>query len=518
MSTQAGPTSSQVAYGPLFTDLYQITMAQLYFRMGLHETEAQFDHFFRRYPDYGNHQAGYCINAGLEWLVNWMSENQFGTEEINYLRSLESSSGARLFDDDFLRWLREYGNFQSLSLKAIPEGRVVHPHEPLSIVEGPLAIAQLLETSLLNRMNYQTLVATKASRMAESARGRPILEFGLRRAHERGANAGSRAALVGGADFTSNVAVSKMVGLDPKGTHAHSMVQFFIAMGMGEIDAFRAYAETYPDDCLLLVDTVNTLESGIPNAIAVFEELRQKGHRPVGVRLDSGDLAYLSIQSALQLNQAGFEEVSIVLSGDLDELVIWQIITQISEEAPRYGLDATALVNRLVYGAGTRLITSWGEPALGGVYKLVAVKSDEGWKSAIKISDSPAKMPNPGQKRVTRLYDSRGYATADSISLQEEEVNVSENFELRHPLSHSKKRLISAGEISQGEDLLIDILKDGKLVYDLPDLATIREQRKQDLGRLDSGIRRLVNPHIYHVSLSQKLWELKNELIRETAI
>ncbi len=518
MSTNIGPMSKpDVAHGPLFTDLYQITMAQLYFRMGLHETTAQFDHFFRRYPDYGNHQAGYCINAGLEWLAKWMLENQFGDEEIDYLRSLESSSGKNLFDDAFLAWLRENGNFRSLSLRAIPEGRVVHPHEPLSTVEGPLAIAQLLETSLLNRMNYQTLIATKASRMAESARGRPILEFGLRRAHERGANAGSRAALIGGADFTSNVAVSKMLGVDPKGTHAHSMVQFFMAMGMGEIDAFRAYAETYPDDCLLLVDTVNTLQSGIPNAIKIFEELRQKGHRPVGVRLDSGDLAYLSIQSALQLNKAGFDDVSIVLSGDLDELVIWQIITQISEEAPRYALDADALINRLVYGAGTRLITSWGEPALGGVYKIVAVNTSKGWKSAIKISDSPAKMPNPGQKRVTRLYDTRGYATADSLSLQEEEVNLSKDFELRHPLSYSKKRMISAHDISKGEDLLVDVFKAGELVYDLPDLASIRSQRTQDLERLDPGIRRLVNPHIYHVSLTQELWSLKNELIRKTA-
>lgn len=508
-------TVSNLTYGSLFTDLYQLTMAQLYFRMGVHETPAQFDHFFRRYPDYGTHQAGYCINAGLEWLIQWILNTRFGADEIAYLSTLTSATGARLFADDFLRWLQENGDFRIVNLQAIPEGRVVHPHEPLTIAKGPLAIAQLLETSLLNHMNYQTLVATKAARMAEAARGRPILEFGLRRAHERGANAGARAALLGGADFTSNVSVSRILDLAPKGTHAHSMVQFFMAMGMTELDAFRAYADVYPDDCLLLVDTVDTLDSGVPNAIVVFEELVRKGHKPVGIRLDSGDLAYLSIQAALLLNEAGFNDSSIVLSGDLDELVIWQIITQISAESPQYGLDADQLINRLVYGVGTRLITSWGEPALGGVYKLVAVKNGKEWKSAMKISDTPAKMPNPGQKHVTRLYDSRGLATADTLSLEDEMLNLDAGFVIRHPTSYSKKRSIMPNEVREKETLLIEIMREGELVYDLPDLATIRSQRKLDLDRLDTGIRRLVNPHIYHVSLTENLWDLKNELIRQ---
>ncbi|MCB0265088.1 MAG: nicotinate phosphoribosyltransferase, partial [Calditrichaeota bacterium] len=354
----------QTAEGILFTDQYQLTMAQVYFRMGLHEKEAQFDHFFRKYPNYGSHQAGYCINAGLEWLLDWIDESHFRDIDIEYLRGQKNRTGKRVFEDDFLNWLRTDFTFQRLHIRAIPEGRVVHSHVPLTVVRGPLAIAQILETALLNQLNFQTLIATKAARIREIGHGQLMMEFGLRRAHERGANAGARAALIGGADFTSNVGISHVLGLQPKGTHAHSMIQAFIALGQTELDAFRAYAEIYPDDCLLLVDTINTLESGIPNAIKVFEELRKNGHQPVGVRLDSGDLAYLAIQVAKMLNDANFPDVAIVLSNNLDELVIWQIVTQIKEEAPRYGVDARNLLKRLVYGVGTRLITSEGSPSL----------------------------------------------------------------------------------------------------------------------------------------------------------
>ena len=378
-----------MAEGILFTDMYQLTMAQLYYRMGFHEIPVQFDHYFRSYPDYGNHKAGYCVNAGLEWLLNWMEEAKFRQQDLDFLRGQKSRTGTAIFADDFLDWLGEQGNFSSLSMLAIPEGRVVHPNTPLTVVQGPLAMAQILETSLLNHLNYQTLIATKAARIREIGQGQVMLEFGLRRAHEKGGNAGTRAALIGGADFSSNVGISAVLGYPPKGTHAHSMVQLFISLGMSELDAFRAYADIYPDDCMLLVDTVDTLESGIPNAIRVFEELRKKGHQPVGVRLDSGDLAYLSIQAAHMLDQAGFDQASIVLSNNLDELIIWQIITQIRQEAPRYGVDPEKLIHRLVYGVGTRLITSWGEPALGGVYKLVAVYHQDTWLPAIKISESP---------------------------------------------------------------------------------------------------------------------------------
>jgi nicotinate phosphoribosyltransferase len=499
--------------GILFTDQYQLTMAQLYFRAGLHEHTVQFDHFYRRNPDYGSHQAGYCVNAGLEWLLTWMRDSYFRPEDIGYLKSQRDSAGKRVFADDFLDWLSANGHFNGITLHAIPEGRVVHPNTPLTVVEGPLVMAQILETPLLAHLNYQTLVATKAARMYESGRGRPILEFGLRRAHGRGANAGARGALIGGASFTSNVAVSRALNLPPKGTHAHSMVQLFMALGLGELAAFEAYADLYPDDCLLLVDTVDTLQSGVPHAIKVFEGLKRKGHKPVGIRLDSGDLAYLSIQAAQLLDTAGFAETSIVLSGDLDELVIWQIITQISEEAPRYGVDADHLINRLVYGVGTRLITSWGEPALGGVYKLTAVRENGHWNSAIKISESPAKTPNPGRKKLWRLYDERGNATADLQTLEDEDPQQAERLVLRHPADHTKYRTLHRSAISRFEPLLVQVLNEGRQVYELPALDSIRQGRIADVEALDPGIRRLVNPHIYHVSLSQKLWDLKQELI-----
>lgn len=510
------PTSRRAQMeGILFTDQYQLTMSQLFFRMGLHEREVLFDHYYRRNPDYDSHQAGYCVNAGMEWLLEWMHEARFGTEEIDYLRSQRTANGNRLFEDDFLAWLKANGDFSGISLHAIPEGRVVHPNEPLTIVQGPLAMAQILETPLLAHLNYPTLIATKASRISESGRGRPILEFGLRRAHERGANAGARAALIGGAQFTSNVGVSRVLGLAPKGTHAHSMVQLFMTLGLGELGAFRAYADLYPDDCMLLVDTVDTLASGVPHAILVFEELRRKGHEPVGIRLDSGDLAYLSIQAAKMLNDAGFEHCSIVLSGDLDELVIWQILTQITAEAPRYGVDADHLIHRLVYGIGTRLITSWGEPALGGVYKLVAVRENNSWDSAIKISDTPAKVPNPGVKRAWRLYDRRGKATADLLCGSDEDPLQGDTLYLRHPSDHTKFRTIARHDLSAIEPLHVEILREGKVLAETPPLEELRQKRIEDVERLDPGIRRLVNPHIYHVSLTQPLWDLKQRLIAE---
>lgn len=504
------------AEGILFTDQYQLTMAQLYYRMGLHDRLAQFDHFFRRYPDYGSHQAGYCINAGLGWLLDWMREARFRDEDIAYLRGQTARTGSRIFGDDFLAWLQSNGTFEGITMRAIPEGRVVHPNVPLTVVQGPLAMAQILETSLLNHLNYQTLIATKAARIHESGRARPLLEFGLRRAQAKGANAGVRAALIGGADFSSNVGISHVLGYPPKGTHAHSMVQAFMALGEDEIGAFRAYAEVYPDDCLLLVDTINTLESGVPNAIKVFEELRRKGHEPVGIRLDSGDLAYLSIQSAKLLNDAGFSDTTIVLSNQLDELVIWQIITQIEQEASRYGVDADHLINRLVYGVGTRLITSKGAPALDGVYKLVAVQDDGEWVPAIKVSETPAKTINPGHKHVWRLYDQRQNqkSTADLLSLDDDDPQTMEEILLHHPTEHTKYRTLTQAEVSQIEPLLVDVLRDGALVCDPPSIKGARERREADMARLDPGVKRLVNPHRYHVSLTRRLWDLKQELIQ----
>lgn len=509
------PSDQATAEGILFTDQYQLTMAQLYYRAGIHERPAQFDHFFRSYPDYGRHQAGYCISAGLGTLLDWMSRAHFRDEDIQYLRAHTTRAGAPLFSEDFLGWLRTNGGFDGLTLRAIPEGRVVHPYAPLTVVQGPLISAQLLETSLLNHLNFQTLIATKAARIRESGQGRTVLEFGVRRAQDKGANAGTRAALIGGADFSSNTGISSVLGFPPKGTHAHSMVQAFIAMGGTELDAFRAYADVYPDDCLLLVDTINTLESGVPNAIKVFEELKRKGHRPNGVRLDSGDLAYLSIQTAKMLNDAGFGDVSIVLSSQLDELVIWQITAQIRDEAPRYGVDAEGVIKRLVYGVGTNLITSQGDPALDGVYKLVSIKHNGGWVPAIKISETPVKTLNPGNKSVWRLYDKRGLATADVMCLLDEDLRQLEWITLRHPSDHTKFRTLRATEISSMEPLLVDVLCEGKLVYELPAFETMRAARQRDIDQLDAGVRRLINPHTYHVSLSQKLWDLKQTLIQD---
>jgi nicotinate phosphoribosyltransferase len=378
-----------------------------------------------------------------------------------------------------------------------------------------MAMAQILETSLLNHLNYQTLIATKAARIHESGRGQLMLEFGLRRAQEKGGNAGTRAALIGGADFSSNVGTSARLGIPPKGTHAHSMVQLFMALGGSELDAFRAYAEVYPDNCLLLVDTVDTLGSGVPNAIQVFEELRRKGYEPVGIRLDSGDLAYLSLQAAKQLDQAGFPDTTIVLSNNLDELIIWQILTQIQEEAPRYGMDPQRLIRRLVYGVGTRLIVSEGDPALDGVYKLVAVQDNGKWLPAIKVSDSPTKTPNPGHKLVWRLYDQRGKATADLMTLDDEKPQDEKRIYLRHPSEPTKFRSLDREDIAEFEPLLVEVWKEGQIQGELPTIEQIRKVRIEDVSRLDPGVRRLMNPHIYHVSLSHRLWDLKQALIAE---
>lgn len=507
------PAEQRLAEGFLFTDMYQLTMSQLYHRMGVHETWAQFDHFFRNYPDYGTHRAGFCINAGLSWLLDWMQQARVTDAEIEVLRAQKGRTGERLFDDAFLSWLREEGGFDRLHIRAIPEGRVVHPHTPLTIVEGPLALAQILETSLLAQLNYQILIATKAARIRETCRAQLFLEFGIRRAHDRGANAGARAALIGGADFSSNVGISHVLGYPPKGTHAHSMVQVFLALGMSELDAFRAFAECYPDECILLVDTIDTLGSGIPNAVTVFEELRRKGHTPVAIRIDSGDLAHLAIQAAKMLDQAGFEDVAIVLSNNLDELVIWQILTQVGLEAPSYGVDPDKLVRRLVYGIGTRLITSAGEGALGGVYKLVAVHDKGEWRPAMKISNSPEKLLNPGNKKVWRVYDSRGSATADLLSLQDEDPQQAPRLKLRHPSEPSLRRSLRREQIAEIEPLQVEAWKDGKPILASDPIEQIRARRDKDLERLDSGVKRLVNPHFYHVSLSDKLWRMKQDLI-----
>lgn len=512
---RAGPVDGvdPLLGGILSTDQYQLTMAQMYWKEGLADLPAQFDYFFRDYPNYGTHQAGYCVTAGLGWLLDWMERARFVKPDLDALRNQTTPQGSRRFDEGFLRWLAENGDFGSIAVEAVPEGRVVHANIPVATITGPLAMAQILETSFLNRLNYPTLIATKASRVKEAARDRPVLEFGMRRGPASGADAGGRAALIGGSDSTSNVALSHAMGLDPKGTHAHSLVQVYLALGMGELEAFRRFAAAYPDECVLLVDTVDVLTSGVPNAIAAFEDLVARGHKPAGIRIDSGDLAYLAIQSAILLDGANFGDVPIILSSDLDELVIWQILYQIETEAPRYGIDASSLIDRLMFGVGTRLITSHGDPALGGVYKLVAVGNGRGgWAPAIKVSEDVEKIPIPGDKAVYRLYDHRGLATADVVALAEEEIPSTGQLELFHP-HRDAHRTLDTSDLSEVEELMQTVFENGKRRDRGEGIDELRRRRVADLARLDPGVRRLVNPHIYHVSLTRGMKALQRDLV-----
>lgn len=503
--------------GILSTDAYQLTMAQVYHRLGLHERPVRFEHFFRRNPDYGTHAAGYAVAAGLGPFVDWVRATATRPVDVEALRGHRSRTGEPLFADDFLAWFAE-ASFASLDLSAVPEGRVVHPNTPITVVEGPLAAAQLLETPLLNRLNFATLVATKAARVVEAARGRPVMEFGLRRAPERGADAASRAAIVGGASSTSNAAVGYELGRTPSGTHAHAMVQLLIALGEGERAAFEAYADVYPDDCLLLVDTVDTLGSGVPNAIRVFERLARSGHRPLGIRLDSGDLAHLAVRSAQMLDDAGFADAAIVLSSQLDEMAMWQIVGQIVDEARAAGIDPDQVVGRLVFGVGSRLATSYGAPSLDGVYKLVAVEDGGTWRPTIKVSDAAAKVLNPGRKRLWRVYDSRGRATADVLSTAEEALEPGEDLVLHHHGRPDVGRTLPAVAWARAEDLHVPVLADGEVVHPggeeaLDDLAAMARRREADVAALDAGVRRLINPHTYHVSITDDLLRLKQDLV-----
>ncbi len=506
------PSERRAAEGFLFTDLYQLTMAQLYLRQGMHRTPAQFDYFFRSAPDYGRHQAGYCVFAGLGDLLDHLEELRVTDDDLARLHAMRTPGGGRLFDDAFLDWLRSGADLDEVTLKAVPEGRVVHPGAPLVVVQGPLAAAQLLETVLLNKLNYPTLVATKAARLKQAAQGGSVVDFGMRRGQGTGVVAGARAALIGGVDASSNTGVSSVLGVEPAGTHAHSMVQAFIAQGGTELDAFRAYAATYPDACVLLIDTVDTLGSGLSNAITVFEELREKGHEPLGVRLDSGDLAHLAVACSRELDRAGFPETQVVLSNQLDELTIWQVITQARMEAEAAGMEADNVAARLAYGVGTSLMVSAGAPALDGVFKLVALHEGGEWRPAVKVSDSPAKVLNPGEKALYRVYDERGKATADLVTLAHERPVAGEALELLHPSAPDVGRTLPAGSVKRIEPLLAVAWENGQRV-ERAGLDELRARRAADEAVLDEGVRRLINPHRYHVSLSPSLWRLKRELV-----
>ena len=389
----------------MMTDLYQLTMMYGYFKHDMAGNQAVFDLFFRKNQD----NSAYAVMAGTQSLIEYINNLHFDSDDIAYLRSLN------LFDEAFLQYLSSM-RFTG-EIYAMPEGTVVFPNEPLVRVKAPIMEAQLVETTLLNLVNHQTLIATKASRVVNAAQGDSVLEFGLRRAQGPDAGIyGARAAIIGGCVATSNVLTGQMFGIDVKGTHAHSWVMSF----PDELSAFRAYASVFPDTCLLLVDTYDTLRSGMPNAIRVFEELREKGYRPVGIRLDSGDLAYLSIKARDMLDKAGFPEAKIFASSDLDEYVIRDLKAQGAR------ID--------IWGVGTRLITSEGYPALGGVYKLAAELVEGKMVPKIKISESPGKTTNPGYKKVLRIYGRQNHmAIADLIALNEETLDSSKPLKLYHP-------------------------------------------------------------------------------------
>ena len=461
----------------LMTDLYQLSMLGGHNRQGKNETVV-FDMFFRQ----TGVQSNYAIAAGLEQLVEYIEGLSFDAESIRYLRDTIGYGG------EFLNYLTKF-KFGG-DIYAVPEGTVVFPDEPIITVVAPLMEAQLIETALLNIINHQTLIATKASRIAFAASPGLAVEFGLRRAHGPDAGLyGSRAAIIGGAIGTSNVLAAKEFGVMAKGTHAHSWVMSYPS----EFEAFEAYAECYPDNCLLLVDTFDTLKSGIPNAIKVFDKLKENGHKPIGIRLDSGDLAYLSKVSREMLDKAGYGDAVIMASGDIDEFVIESLKTQGAR------ID--------IYGVGTKLVTGDGI-SLGGVYKMSALKSGGAWVPKIKLSNSLVKTTNPGRKKLWRIYDASGKAFADLIALDGETLPVP--LVLTHPVERYKNTRISE---YTAKELQVPIFKAGKRVYSCPSLTDIAEYSKKDKATFWGEYFRLANPHIYKVNLSDKLHSLKNKLL-----
>ncbi|QDT96465.1 nicotinate phosphoribosyltransferase [Gimesia aquarii] len=469
----------------LLTDLYQLTMAQGYWKTGRAEQEAVFHMFFRKNP----FQGGFTIAAGLEYVLNYLNQFRFTLDDIDYLSVLEGNDGRPLFAKEFLDYLSKLE--LRCDLDAVPEGTVVFPHEPLVRVKGPILQCQILETALLNIVNYQTLIATKSARICAATGGEPVLEFGLRRAQGiDGALAASRAAYIGGCAATSNVLAGKLFDIPVKGTHAHSWVMSF----NDELSAFEEYATAMPNNCVFLVDTYDTLD-GVRNAIQVGLRLRESGHEMVGIRLDSGDLAYLSIEARQLLDQAGFSNASIVASNDLDE----GIITSLKEQGAKIA----------VWGVGTKLVTAYDQPALGGVYKLGAIQNEEGrWEPKVKLSEQAIKTSTPGILQVRRFRNGEG-AIADMIY---NELNMNSlNTVMVDPLDPTRHRHFEKDLV--GDDLLIPIVRKGDTVHDCEPLTAIRERVQQQLGLFHAGIRRHVKPHQYPVGLEEELHQLKTEWI-----
>ncbi|PTB82075.1 nicotinate phosphoribosyltransferase [Alloalcanivorax venustensis] len=471
----------------LLTDMYQLTMAQGYWKQQRAEQEAVFHLYFRKNPFKG----GYTISAGLADAVDLLQNFKFTQEDTAFLGQLKGSKSQPLFETDFLEYLSQL-KF-TCTVDAIPEGTAVFPNEPLLRIQGPILQCQLLETPLLTILNFQTLIATKAARMVDVAKGDTIIEFGMRRAQgPDGALSGTRAAFVGGIGATSNVLAGQLYNIPLKGTHAHSWVMSF----EDEEKSFGTYASVFPDDSVFLVDTYHTLE-GVKKAIAVGKKLREKGHELKGIRLDSGDLAYLSIEARKLLDEAGFEKVSIVASNDLDEYLIESLKLQGAR------IDT--------WGIGTKLITAYDQPALGGVFKLAALKNEQGqWDYKVKLSEQLIKVSTPGILQVRRFYDN---GTLVGDMLYSEDAGIAHPATMVHPNDPTQHKTFS--DSCTHEDLLVPIFKEGQLVYTSPTLKDLQARTKQQVESLHETYRRLLNPHIYKVGLEQQLHQKKMDVIVE---
>jgi len=469
----------------LLTDLYQLTMAYAFWKSGAHEKEAVFHLFFRRSPFGG----GFTVACGLHRALEFLERFRFDEDDRSYLATLAGNDDKPLFEPAFLEYLRTMP-FRC-DIDAIPEGTVAFPLEPLVRVRGPIIQCQLLETALLNILNFETLIATKAARVCLAARGEPVLEFGLRRAQGiDGGLAASRAAYVGGCFATSNVLAGRLYGVPVRGTHAHSWVMSFDT----EREAFEAYARALPNNCVFLVDTYDSLE-GVRQAVEVGKSLRARGHEMMGIRLDSGDLAYLSIEARKILDAGGFPKAAIIASNELDE----HVIASLKEQGATIG----------VWGVGTHLVTGYDQPALGGVYKLSAVRSaGEAWQYKVKLSEQALKVSNPGIQQVRRYRDDGGFV-ADMI--YDEESGVPVGGTMVDPKDLTRRKKLPAA--LQWTDLLAPVFRAGRLVYEPPALPDVRAHTLQQLAAFHAGVKRFVNPHQYPVGLEGGLFDLKTQLI-----
>lgn len=464
----------------MMTDLYQLTMMNGYFLEGKAKQTCVFDVFFRQ-----KETMNYVVYAGLDQAIEYIRDLHFTDEDVSYLRSLD------IFHPDFLEYLRGF-RFTG-DMYSVREGDIVYPQEPIVVVKAPLIEAQLIETALLNIISHQTLIATKSSRIVQAARGKSVVEFGLRRAQGPDAGIyGARASVIGGCNGTSNVLTGQMFNIPVKGTHAHSWVMSFDS----ELDAFRAFARVYPDSCLLLVDTYDSVQ-GIKNAITVFNELKASGHRPVGIRLDSGDLAYLSKLARKMLDEAGFTDAIVMASGDVDEY----LLESLNNQGAR--ID--------VYGVGTKLITSEDMPSLGGVYKISAIEKDGKLEPRMKISDSIVKVTNPGFKSLYRLYDKKsGMAVADLITLKDEKLG--KPLTITHETERWKSTTLDDYE---SRCMLYKIFDGGKNIYKSPSLDEIVKFAESEKAKFWDEYKRIDKPQIYKVNLSDKLYELKHRILAE---